>query len=609
VNSAIAAGRDARALRRHYETGVAHARANRLEPALKAFRAGLAIVPDHKDLRYLAATALARLDRVDEAVDEYRRVLALDPRHGPALEAIGLLLARASHPGEALTWFQRALEVNPDEPRILLALVTAAISGEKFAEAMAGIERLRRIDPEAARGFLESPLLRTKLGQVEAGRERFRAVLTGGTSGAIGVPNLYMAYLPGITRAELLSAHRIWAAALEQRAPRGRLDFPNPPDPARRPRLGIACAEMSSSAPASLTLPAFEALARQGWEIHAFRIGGAVDRITERFRSATIWHDLVRGGVTGRVPTGEAEALRAIEAAGIDILFDLSGITQLGRPEIFARRAAPIQVAWAGYPGTTGLGAMDAIIADDVEIRPGEEADYTERPIRLPGCYVSWDPPADAPTPSPPPALANGFVTFGSFNKAEKFNAPLARVWAEIILAVPGSRLLFARRQFGPGPLRDSLTGLMAEAGIPAERIDFLQTPSQAALLEAHGRIDVMLDPMPYSGGVTTLESLWMGVPVVTMVGETFAGRHSASHLRAAGLADWVTPDTDAYVRRAIAAAADLPALAALRASLRDRVEASPLRDADRFAHHLGAALQDLWHDWCRAKRAQAPAP
>jgi len=248
---------------------------------------------------------------------------------------------------------------------------------------------------------------------------------------------------------------------------------------------------------------------------------------------------------------------------------------------------------------SSGLAEMDFFISDRWETPDGFDRLYCEHLLRLPDGYVCYSAPPDAPEVAPLPADRHGAVTFGCFNNLAKITPATIAAWARVLGRVPGSRLILKTHQFS-----DPLTGAWMRAGFAAhgiapERIETRGSSSHRAHLAQHGEIDIVLDPFPYSGGLTTCEALWMGAPVVTVPGESFASRHSASHLSNAGLADWVAPDIDLYVEIAVARAADLPALRDLRAGLRPRMKASPLCDAPRFAANFATALRQAW----RARR------
>jgi predicted O-linked N-acetylglucosamine transferase (SPINDLY family) len=296
-----------------------------------------------------------------------------------------------------------------------------------------------------------------------------------------------------------------------------------------------------------------------------------------------------------------AERIRADQ---VDMLFDLASHAMGNRLLVFARKPAPIQIAWAG---PTGLSAMDYLLTDSYLVPPGEERHYRETVLRLPDAYACYERPADAPPVGPLPALQRGYVTFGSSNNLSKITPRVIRTWAQILGRVPNARLVL---RYGAATAnRDTqqrFGDLFAAAGIEADRLHWVGWTPYAQRFDVYGEIDLTLDPFPFSGCTTTCESLWMGVPVVTCPGENYLSRQSLSVLRNVGCDGTVAQDPSDYVDRAVALADDLPRLAALRAGLRSQMASSGLCDGPRFAHHLGLVLRNVWSEWCR--RAAPPS-
>jgi len=258
----------------------------------------------------------------------------------------------------------------------------------------------------------------------------------------------------------------------------------------------------------------------------------------------------------------------------------------------FARKPAPLQITWLGYVGTTGLTAMDCLLADRFHVHPDEERFYCEQVIRMPHDYVCYGPPPISPDVGPLPAASAGHVTFGCFNNAVKLSPPILDAWAQSLLRVPQSRLLIKNRSMNQPELRDRLHAHFAQHGIPPQRILLEGGSPHNELLASYGRVDLALDTQPYSGGLTTCEALWMGVPVVTFPGRTFAGRHSTSHLCNAGYSQFVAEDRNGYIELAVSWANRLDELAIIRAHLRETMQRSPLCDAPRFARDF---LNLMW--------------
>jgi predicted O-linked N-acetylglucosamine transferase (SPINDLY family) len=265
---------------------------------------------------------------------------------------------------------------------------------------------------------------------------------------------------------------------------------------------------------------------------------------------------------------------------------------------VFARKPAPIQITWIGYEGTTGLATMDYLLADRYVVPEGTEQYYREHVLRMPDGYLCYDPPAAAPPVGPPPSLAKGYTTFGSFNNLAKITPEVVAVWAKILRRAPTTRLVLKYRGLGDPTVKQRYLDLFAAHDVGPQRLELLPWTSYAEYLETYHEVDVALDPFPFSGSATTCDALWMGVPVVTCPGETFASRHSLSHLSNVGLTETIAHDLDEYVELAVVLAADLPRLSGLRAGLRQRMAASPLCDGKRFATHLESILRAVWQQW-----------
>jgi len=289
-----------------------------------------------------------------------------------------------------------------------------------------------------------------------------------------------------------------------------------------------------------------------------------------------------------------------IAAQDIDILIDLSGFCDGGRAPVMAYRAAPVQMKWVGsQASTTGVAEIDWMISDRWETPPGYEDFYTEKLLRLADGYVCYRPPAHAPAVGNLPALANSHVTFGCFNNLAKLTDDTLRLWAVLLDRLPTARLTLRCPQFSETNVRERFPARAQALGLDPSRLILEGRASHREFIASYRGIDIALDPYPYSGGLTTCEAMFMGVPVITLAGDFFAARHSVSHLSNVGLTVCIATTPDEYIDRAVALASDLPALAALRTGLRARVLASPLCDAPRFGRSLGAGLRTAWHRYC----------
>jgi len=329
------------------------------------------------------------------------------------------------------------------------------------------------------------------------------------------------------------------------------------------------------------------------FEIYCYSNNPKPDDVTERFKSrADHWRDIAF--------TSDDDVFQQIITDGIDILIDLSGHTTGNRLTLLARKPAPVQANYLGYPATTGMRAMDYRIVDGVTDPPAEADGVScESLVRLPYCFLTYEPPPDSPAVSPPPSVERGHITFGSFNSLIKVNHAVVALWAKVLHAIPGSRLMLKGFAFSSEATMERFVEMFAGEGIAAEQLDLMSWhPEIRGHLELYSQIDVALDPFPYNGTTTTCEALWMGVPVLTLAGDHHSARVGASLLSAVGLSEFVNFSRDEYVACAIRLCTDLARLAALRTSLRERMKSSPLLDAEGFARRLEFAYDTMWQNW-----------
>jgi protein O-GlcNAc transferase len=290
-----------------------------------------------------------------------------------------------------------------------------------------------------------------------------------------------------------------------------------------------------------------------------------------------------------------------VRADGIDILVDLAGHTCGGRLRLFALKPAPVQVNWLGYPDTTGLDMMDYRFTDELADPAGSDQFYAESLVRLPGCFTCYKPLADAPEVASLPALKNGYVTFGSFNNLPKMNAKVVALWAEVLEAVPNSRLFIKSPPLTDLATRERYYELFGQVGINRERLELIgHTATQSDHMDLYKCLDIGLDTFPYNGTTTTCEALWMGVPLVTLEGTRHAGRVGVSLLNAVGMPDFIAKNTSDYVALAANLSSDLPKLAKLRAELRGCLTVSQLCNGKSFASKVEDAYRQMWRTWCK---------
>ncbi|MDB5876203.1 MAG: repeat-containing protein, partial [Ramlibacter sp.] len=365
--------------------------------------------------------------------------------------------------------------------------------------------------------------------------------------------------------------------------------------PDRRLRVGYVSPNFSRHSVGYFIEPVIASHDRTAYEIHCYYTNREADDTTARIEaSAERWRH-VHG-------MSDDALARLIAEDRIDVLVDLAGHTSLGRLPVFARKPAPVQLTWLGYPDTTGVSAIDYRVTDRTADPAGAEARHTERLLRIPGVFLCYQPPFDAPAVTLRETAPED-VVFCSFNLLEKVNAPTIGMWARILRELPGSRLLMKAELLRHDPTAQRVRESFAAHGIDESRIELVTwVEDRAAHLDLYGRADIALDTFPYNGTTTTCEAMWMGVPVVTLAGEAHMSRVGATLLTAAGLGDLVAQSPEAYVDAAVRLSRDPERRRALRSSLRTRLRASPLLDHAGFTRKLEASVRGAWREWCEAQ-------
>ena len=547
--------------------------------------------------------ALRGLGLADEALDCWKQAVAVDPGSVDACNNLGALHRLLRRPQLAVEWLERAHRLAPRDAGVECNLAHALLDLGRVTEAERHADSILEREPGHPEAHLMRGFALVHQARIDEAFEAFMKAhaLAPGLPAAIG--NALFASLYGDRRdaAALLELHRKLAQRIVPCAePRRRWRRDRSAD--RVLRVGYVSPDLRAH-PVGFFFEPVLAHHDRGQVFPICYSSGAPDGVTQRLRShAALWHDCF----------GESnEALLArIEADQVDILVDLSGHTAQNRAALFRARPAPIQVLYIGYPGTSGLPEMDWLIANSQVCPPGHERFYSEQVARVDGSFWCWRPPDDAPQPGPPPSTGAGHVTFGSYNNLPKLSDTTVRLWSGVLRAVPGSRLLLKSLSFADGPVRAATLARFVAAGVEASRVEPLApTFDRSSFLAEYGRIDIALDPTPYTGGATSCEALWMGVPVVTMAGDAFCSRMTSSFLHTLGLADLVSGSTEDYQSIAVALAGDAGRLASLRTSLRRTMAHSAMCDGSRAARALEDAFRRMWSSWLGRAGGEPPPP
>jgi predicted O-linked N-acetylglucosamine transferase (SPINDLY family) len=535
----------------------------KIDDAEAFFRLSLGI-DDLAETRLLLVKLFRAVNRMSEAKSEVFVLLENEPDNIDALCELGEILLACTRYSEAEVIFRRAIEINPQSATAQYSLGKYLAFVGELRDALGLFRRALDSDP--------------------------------GSSHAHSAILFVMNYMSEVTPNDIILEGQHWWR--RHGAPRLRSALPlelQHYDPERKLRIGYVSPDLARHPVGYFLAGVLPFHNRQRFEVFCYSDRTMEDDLTEHLRQHTDrW--LATSGYTD-------EALfHVIRRDRIDILVDLAGHCGRNRLTLFAMRPAPLQATWAGYVGTTGLETMDYLISDGQESPVWADMQANEKIIRLPDAYVCWQPPPTSPVPTPLPALNKGQVTFGCFNNALKINSEVVFIWARILHQVPESILLLKTREYASIELRNRIARYFSDHGISMNRVVMEVGSNQLGMLEAYSRVDIGLDPFPYSGGITTIEALWMGVPVVAKPGERFCSRHALTHLSNIGLTSCVATSDDDYVKIAVRLAGDLNELSLLRSGLRTRILSSPLLDTVKFTRNLEDAFGTMWRSTCGAQ-------
>jgi predicted O-linked N-acetylglucosamine transferase (SPINDLY family) len=570
--------------------GIALCRRRDFAAAEAILRRTLEREPEYAEAAFNLGVALHGLGRPAESADQYRRATELRAAYAEAYNNLGNVYKELGEFSPAEAAYEAAIRAQPDSIVALNNLGCLLRTLGRLDESEALFRRGLRQNPRHAALYDNLGSVLKDAGELDEAIDCFRRSLDLDPGGAATHSNLvYALSFQSAQAAPILAEARRWndrfAAPLASSIRR----HTNRRIPDRRLRIGYVSADFRDHCQSLFTIPLFAHHDPGEFDIFCYSSVERADDTTRRIAAlAGIWREVRT--------QDDATLAETIHADGIDILVDLTMHMANGRPLLFARKPAPIQVAWLAYPGTTGLDAMDYRFSDPRLDPEGFDAHYRERTLRLPDSFWCYDPLSGEPQVGALPAQARGFVTFGCLNNPCKLSDTALRLWSGVMSELPRARLLLMARG---GRQRERLLQRLAAQGIGAPRVSFVPYRSRAEYLHTYQEIDIGLDTLPYNGHTTSLDSLWMGVPVVSRVGETCVGRGGLSQLFQVDLLD-LAADTDAgFTAAALALAQDLPRLAALRADLRGRLADSPLMDARRFARNLEAAYRQVWRDYC----------
>ena len=570
-------------------------RLDRLDEAQAALQRAIVVDPDNADARYDLAVMLMARNEMRQAEPHLRAALARDPGRVEARAALFHVLDGLGDPAGAAAELEVVLSQRPDWTDALYNYGCVLKKLMRLAEAESAFHRVIAADPRHFRSY-------RMLGSVLMGQCRIDDALEVYRTGREHCPgdlDIESAQLFALNSSErisedaLFARHVAFGARIEKTHPLRFQPFRNVRDPERRLRIGYVSGDFGYHVVTLFMIPVIERRDRSAVEVYCYSTTDRNDDYARRLSAhADAWRD---SGSLSHV-----ELADAINRDGIDILVDLGGHAGVPQLAVFAQQPAPVQATWLGYLNTTGMTRIQYRISDRHADPPGlTDHRHTEILARLPHSQWCYRPFVSVGHAQTPPHARNGHITFGSFNQALKISPTARRLWAEILERLPDSRLVIIG--IDAGRARSDLLADLARPTVDRARITVQPYVALEDYFRSFDAVDVALDTMPFSGGTTTCDALWMGVPVITVPGARPSSRSAASILTTAGLGDWIASSPEDYVRLAVEFARDRTVLNGLRSSLRQKLRQSPLMDEERFVRDLEATYRQMWREWCES--------
>ena len=564
------------------------------EEAIRSFQTALELRPEFPEALNNLGSALRSLGKLDQARSFFTKATTVKPEFVEAHANLGATLGDMQRNQDALESIDRAVALRDNSSRLHFLRGVLLRNLFRIDEGIAAIRRSLELDPNASDALTSLGYSLLEQGDMDGAKDALTRSAAA-TPDAQSHSNVLMTinYHPGYTPADLYTLHRRWSEVHELPLRNAIKPHLNDRDPHRRIRVGYVSPDFRGHSVAYFLGPILEHHDHDRFEVFGYAQVPNFDLDTYRLRSQIDqWRE------TASKPVDEIE--RMIRDDQIDILVDLAGHTGANLLPVFARKPAPVQINMIGFPSTTGLTGIDYRITDALCDPPGNsDAHNTEKLIRMPGTFWAYQPPPTDIAVGPLPADDNGYITFTSVNNFTKVTPEVQAMWARLLVAVPGSKLVIQASVMKSEVMQDRVRARFAAAGVEPDRLDFRPWTDMNGYLSLLERSDMTLDPYPFNGGTTTCHSLWMGAPVLTLTGDRHASRMGLSMMTKIGFPEFVAYSPEEYVTIGAKLAADLPRLRQVRLTMRDHLKASPLLDAAGYTRDLEEVYRDVWAKWC----------
>ncbi|MCH8619626.1 tetratricopeptide repeat protein [Undibacterium sp. TS12] len=557
----------------------------------KNLQGAIAIAPDYADAHGTMGLLLMSLGHFPAAENSLRQVLRIRPDDAIAYDNLGLISYLQGRFKDAIVSLKRAVEIAPDLLNAHNNLASSYKRDGQLQEAENSYRHALRLDSNNPMPHNNLALVFSDQGRIADAVNAYQKALELNPDFAEAHSNLLFAlnYHPDLSSKEIYAAYQAYDQRFAVALKSTWRSFENERSPGSKLRIGYVSPDFSNHSVKYFLEPLMARHDKSQFEVYAYAQLNWEDEVTARYRKyADHW-----------IPTilmSDHELAERIRADRIDILIDVAGHTGHNRLQVFARKPAPVSMSWLGFGYTTGISAIDYLLMDDISVPTGSEDLFTEQPWRLAGPLYVYRPPEDTGPVSDLPALQNGYVTFATFSRAIRLNDQLIKVWANILKQMDGAKLVINSGNFREPFMQERYLEKFAAHGIDGSRLEIAcHSPPWDSLR----KVDIVLDCFPHNSGTTLFESLYMGIPYITLAGRPSMGLLGSSILSGLGHSEWIAKTEEEYIEKTLAMARDLPQLSKLRMNLRQEMQASPLMDEAGFARKMETAYRSMWQDWC----------
>jgi predicted O-linked N-acetylglucosamine transferase (SPINDLY family) len=581
----------------HYNSGIVLFNNQQYDEAIIHFQKALELNPNLIHAYNYLGNAFQEKKQFDEAIPYYRKAIQINPTDPTAYINLGIAFQNTIQHESAIEYFKAALQINPNLYQAYDYMGLSLTVEGNMEKAQECYESSLSINPFSEMTLVNLGNLVAKQGNLKEAEKYYQRALQINPNDlkANEAFVMTMLYSSHYDQQAIYAEHLRIAKKFAEPLSVFILPHANERIVLRKLRIGYVSPDFKRHPVAYFIQPVLAEHNRHDFEVFCYSTVDLYDDITGQIKNLSDhWRDIST--------VSDEKAAEEIRRDRIDILIDLSGHSAHNRMLLFARKPAPVQVTWIGYPPTTGLSAIDYKIVDNYTDPPGiTDRFYSEKLMRLPECFVCYLPDRESPDVGPLPALSAGHVTFGSFNNFQKVTPQVFEAWSKIMNSVPGSRFIIKSKIFADNKTREYATDMFVQRGIATNRIILQTADPSPKHLGSYNLVDIGLDTFPFNGLTTTCEAMWMGVPVITLAGTGYAARAGVSLLSNVGLPDLIAKTPDEYISIAVNLANDLKRLRSLREHLRDMMENSPVCDAKSFTANLETCYRQMWEKWCKA--------